>query len=412
MSRVIVIGAGLAGLVAANRLADGGAEVLLLSKGIGGLQLGQGTVDVLGYTPQRVTNPIKAVGEVAAKHPYATIGAAGVLTALGYLKELAPELLVGDPEANYHLPTAVGALRPTCLAQPSMIAGNLRSGSSVVVVGLRRLKDFQPELIAGNLARTELPEGGRVAARALNVDLAARESEIDTSGLTYAKAFDDAGFRQRFAEILLPLLNDGEIVALPAVIGLKDVQAHADLAAKLGHPVFEIPLPPPSVPGLRLNQALTARAQAAGVRMVSGVRTVGFTAEGGRITSVRNATVPAEREYRGDAFVLATGGFEAGALAMDSYGTVTETLFGLPLVGTENTPLIHGDYWGAEQPIFSVGVAVDAQMRVLGNGTQVYANLRAAGDVIAGSTRWAEKSGDGVAAASAVLAADSILKEI
>lgn len=412
MSRVIVIGAGLAGLVAANRLADGGAEVLLLSKGIGGLQLGQGTVDVLGYAPQRVTNPIKAVAEAAASHPYATIGAQGVLTALGYLKQLLPDLLVGDPEANYHLPTAVGALRPTCLAQPSMLAGNLKAGSSVVVVGLRRLKDFQPELIAGNLARTELPDGGRVAARAINVDIAAREGEIDSSGLAYAKAFDDPAFRQRFADLLTPLLAEGEIVALPAVIGLKDVQAHADLSAKLGHSTFEIPLPPPSVVGLRLNQALIARAQAAGVRMVSGVRTIGFTADGDRILSVRNATVPAEREYRADAFVLATGGFEAGALAMDSYGTVTETLFGLPLVGTENTPLIHGDYWGAEQPIFSVGVGVDSQMRVLGSGKPVYANLRAVGDVIAGSTRWAEKSGDGVAAASAVLAADSILKEL
>ncbi|HRA06267.1 MAG TPA: FAD-binding protein, partial [Propionicimonas sp.] len=58
MSRIIVIGAGLAGLVAANRLADAGAKVTLLTKGLGGLQLGQGTIDVLGYRPQRVTNPI------------------------------------------------------------------------------------------------------------------------------------------------------------------------------------------------------------------------------------------------------------------------------------------------------------------------------------------------------------------
>lgn len=412
MSRVVVIGSGLAGLVAANRLADGGADVVLLSKGIGGLQLGQGTVDVLGYTPERVTNPIKAVAKVDKGHPYAAIGAQGVLTALSYLKELVPDLLVGDPEANYHLPTAVGALRPTCLAQPSMLAGNLKAGSAVVVVGLRRLKDFQPELVAGNLARTELPDGGQVSARAINVDAVAREGEIDSSGLVFANAFDDPAFRARFAAMLAPQLNDGEIVALPAVIGLKDRQAHQDLSTQLGHPIFEIPLPPPSVAGLRLNQALNARAQAAGVRMVSGVRTVGFTADGDRIRSVRNATVPAEREYRADAFVLATGGFEAGALSMDSYGTVTETLFGLPLVGTENTPLIHGDYWGGEQPIFRVGVAVDPQMRVLGNGQPVYANLRAAGDLIAGSSRWSEKSGDGIAAASAVLAADSILKEL
>ena len=48
---VVVIGAGLAGLVAAIRLREAGAEVSLLTKGIGGLQLSQGTVDVLGYSP-------------------------------------------------------------------------------------------------------------------------------------------------------------------------------------------------------------------------------------------------------------------------------------------------------------------------------------------------------------------------
>ena len=81
MSRVIVIGAGLAGLVAANRLASAGVGVTLLAKGIGGLQLGQGTIDVLGYSPDRVTNPILTLSAIASarpEHPYAAIGAAPV----------------------------------------------------------------------------------------------------------------------------------------------------------------------------------------------------------------------------------------------------------------------------------------------------------------------------------------------
>ena len=91
MSRVVVIGAGLAGLTAASRLAAGGASVTLLSKGIGGLQLGQGTIDVLGYTPDRVTNPVLTLAAVASsrpEHPYAVIGAAGVHTGIEYLKGL------------------------------------------------------------------------------------------------------------------------------------------------------------------------------------------------------------------------------------------------------------------------------------------------------------------------------------
>jgi len=413
MSRVVVIGAGLAGLVAANRLAETGVEVVLLTKGLGGLQLGQGTIDVFGYSPERVSNPMKALSTVATTHPYAAIGAKAVLAGLDYLKKLVPDLLLGDPEANYQLPTAVGALRPTCLAQPSMIAGHARDGAKLVIVGLRRLKDFQPQLVAENLARTTLPDGGRLSARHLWVDVPAREAEIDTSGLTYAHAFDDEAFRVRFAKALVDQLEEEEVVGLPAVLGIKDSGAWRDLAGKLGHRVFEIPLAPPSVPGMRLNEALTARALAAGVRMVPGVRTVSYTSSASRVTSVTTQAGTAGRSYAADAFVLATGGFESGALSLDSHQVVRETLFDLPLAGVDGAPLIHGDYWGAEQPLFSVGVAVNPQMQAVdAAGAPVFSNLHLAGGIIAGASGWAEKSGDGIALASAIAAAAAISKQL
>ena len=410
--RTIVIGAGLAGLVTANRLAEGGAQVTLLSKGLGGLQLGQGTIDVLGYTPERVTNPIRSVQALTGKHPYARIGADRVLTGLAYVKQLVPDLLVGDPEANYQLPTAVGAIRPTCLAQPSMVAGNLSAGDRVVIVGLRQLKDFHPQLVAENLARTELPSGGRAKVRHVLVDFPVRE-EVDTNALTYARALDDPAIREAFARAVISHLETDEIVGLPAVLGVRDANAWRHVAEKLGHPVFEIPLPPPSVPGIRLNEALTAKAKASGVRFVQGVRTVSFRASGGRVEAVTSAVEPAGREYTADAFVLAAGGFESGSLELDSHGKVRETLFGLPLEGADATQLLHGDYWGGEQPLFRVGVAVGSDLKPLdASGAPVYANLWTAGGIIAGSAGWAEKSGDGIALASAIGAADSILKEL
>jgi glycerol-3-phosphate dehydrogenase subunit B len=61
VKRVLVIGAGLAGLTAAIRLVRAGLSVTVVAKGLGGLQLSQGTVDVLGYAPERVTDPLAAV---------------------------------------------------------------------------------------------------------------------------------------------------------------------------------------------------------------------------------------------------------------------------------------------------------------------------------------------------------------
>src|SRR6202008_3430697 len=45
----VVIGAGTAGLVAGARLAEGGARVCVLAKGIGSTHLAPATIDVLGY---------------------------------------------------------------------------------------------------------------------------------------------------------------------------------------------------------------------------------------------------------------------------------------------------------------------------------------------------------------------------
>ncbi len=420
MSRVVVIGAGIAGLGAAIQLATAGLQVTLLTKGTGGLQLSQGTIDVLGYTGTngstvRVADPLASIAELAAttpSHPYAVIGADAVRAGIAFIQDLlGPDLLVGRPDANQSLPTAVGAVRPTCLAQPGMLAGACVDGATFAIVGLRQLKDFHPDLVAGNLARTVLPDGGRLQARALYVDVAARPGEGDSSGLAYARAFDSAAYRASFADRLRPMLSEGETVGLPAVLGLRDLTAWRDLADKLEHPVFEIPLPPPSVPGMRLNTALVAAARSAGVRIVNGSWVTTPRIEAGRVRSVQFTTAGALREFSADAFVLAGGGFESGALNLDSHDQVTERVFGLPLAGLGDD-LVHGDYWGAQQPLFAVGVAVDESMRVIEpGGGPVYDNLWAAGGVLAGAQRWSEKSGEGIALGSAVKAAEAIAKE-
>ena len=83
---VIVVGTGVAGLTAAVRLAEGGARVLVLAKGIGSTHLTGGTVDVLGYAPapgsdgataERVTAPGEALAGLPASHPVRAARRAG-----------------------------------------------------------------------------------------------------------------------------------------------------------------------------------------------------------------------------------------------------------------------------------------------------------------------------------------------
>ena len=78
---VVVVGTGLAGLSAAVRLAEAGARVLVLAKGVGSTHLAAGTIDVLGYAPERVERPREALAgfvEAHPGHPYGLVGADGV----------------------------------------------------------------------------------------------------------------------------------------------------------------------------------------------------------------------------------------------------------------------------------------------------------------------------------------------
>ncbi|MFZ1382877.1 MAG: glycerol-3-phosphate dehydrogenase subunit GlpB [Scrofimicrobium sp.] len=427
MSDVVVIGAGLAGLTTATRLMQQGKSVALVSKGIGGLQLGQGTIDFVGYDPDLVDDPIKEIDRtVDETHPYSHFSAKDAAFAAEWIRDLmGEELLVGDGQRNYRLPTALGALRPTALPQPSMVFGE-PEGRNIVLVGFDRLKDFYPDLVAENLRRQTNPDGTAIEARAIHVDLEVREGEVDSSGLQFARALDSPEVQEELCELVRPHLLDGEVVGFPAVLGLADTSAWKQISKRLGHDVFEVVIQPPSVPGMRLNERFTRLVKsgmtdpgavpsipaqtgvlASRSRFILGGHVVGFDAEGDRLVSVTVASAGHPTTLRADEFVLATGGFEAGSLAMDSYGNVTETLFDLPLHGVTEE-LINGDYWG-EQPLFKVGLKVDEQMRPLdAAGQVVYSNLRAAGGLIGGANRWREKSGDGIALLTGLRAADSI----
>ncbi len=412
----IVVGAGLAGLAAALRLARSGASVTLVTKGVGGLQLSQGSLDVLGYAPERVSRPydeLPAFADANPGHPYGLLGPDAVRAAVDFVTGVAgSSLLAPGDGTNLQLPTAVGAVRPTAVAQPSMVAGQVIDGKKFVVVGLRRLKDFQASLVAANLARTVPPGGGGVEARHAWIDVEVRPGEHDTSGLNHARALDDPGFRERFARAVAGVVRDGETVLLPAVLGLDAPDAFPDLQSLIGHPVAEVPLPPPGVPGLRLFRALSAAARDTGVRFINGSPVVGLVTEAGRVSALVVGETGRRVELRGRAFVHAPGGFESGALAVDSYGRITETALGLPVTCEDASGLISEDFWGTDQALFRVGVAVDDAMRVLdADGAVVHPNLHAAGGVLAGASRWHEKSGEGIAAASGVRAAETILQE-
>src|SRR3954469_20699711 len=94
----VVVGAGVAGLVAAVRLAESGERVVVLAKGVGATHLSPVTIDVLGYAPDRVDNPLAALDSLAPDHPYSLVGRDGLVAAAAWWRESMP--YVGSIEEN------------------------------------------------------------------------------------------------------------------------------------------------------------------------------------------------------------------------------------------------------------------------------------------------------------------------
>lgn len=412
MTRVVVVGAGLAGLVAGIRLAQGGARVTVVSTGAGGLHLSPGTIDVLGYAPERVDATAPAIARLAAErpgHPYAALAPEPLEASLAWFREAtAPLGHEGDPGRNMLLPTAAGVARPTALAPAAVAAGALTGAMRIVAVGLRSLKDFYAAFLADNLERARLPEGTSVAARAVEVGWSARPDQADVSAPVHARALDLPEERRRLAEELAPLIEPGELVALPAVLGLRrPVEAWTDLQELLGAPVAEVPTIPPSVPGMRLQATLVELLRASGGDLVLGPTAGGLEGAGGRVTGVRVSAALRERTLPADAVVLATGGFASGGIVLDSRGGLRESVADLPVVGEATLSPRYLD----DQPLLRAGVAVDEAMRPLDpDGRVVWDNLHAVGALVAGAEPWREKSGEGIAIAGGHRAASAILE--
>jgi len=403
----VVIGAGMAGLTAAVRLAEGGARVCVLAKGVGSTHLAPATIDVLGYAPERVEEPERALVDLIASrpdHPYALIGAEAVGAALRWFADevdrgpLPGYRYVGGLDRNHLLPTAVGVARPSALVPETMAEGDLRSSEPICIVGTPLLRDFHAALCAANL--------GGLPARAIEVEIEGERA--DTNALALARRFDDPDWRAAFAASLAPMLRADERVGLPAMLGLRDPHgAWADLQRRLGRAVFEIPTLPPSVPGMRVFETLTSSLRRAGGRLVLGSAVVGAERSGGRIASVRARAAGHDIRYHARWFVLATGGFASGAIELGSDWIARDTVLGLPLRGVPGPDEARfvGEYL-AEQPIARAGIAVDAGLRAEGAE-----NVLVAGAALPGAVPWQEGSGEGIALASGYRAAQAVLEQ-
>lgn len=414
MHDLIVIGAGLSGLSAALTAAQAGLRVRVVAKGMGALHWSAATIDLFGYsaTGEAVEAPLSELAKLSLPHPYARARSENVQEALSWFQaevgQSGMEYIAkanGDGSSsaastpteapNTWIPSPVGAKRPAYLVPAAQAPGDLGSNDPLLIVGLLGMRDFYPELIAANLC-----EEGYVA-RAAHVPIQTITERLDFNTVHLAQALDHPESRLRLADRLAALVQPGERIGLPAIIGLSDHSgAMADLRRVTKAPIFEIPTLPPSVPGMRLHGTLSHRLERLGVRVGTGMEVIEFEAKGNRISWVATETSSRPLRFRAERFLLATGGVLGGGLTGTVDGRFIETVFDLPLAA----PSDRSEWFRAEfldplgQPIFQAGVEVDDEFQpVDASGRLVYSNLWAAGGLLAHADPIRERSLEGLA---------------
>lgn len=447
---LLVIGGGMAGLVAGSIASNEGLSTILLRKGQSATAYSSGAIDVMGYLPdasEPFSSPKEGLAAVAGLlplHPYSIVGYSEEVQEDNVVNEIVSRTrdaitwlktnlkgtiaqLRGSFKSNIHANTILGTTKPTCLIQETMYSETLqeREDGVLLLAGITGYPDFNPSIAAKTYLEDRLASSGppRKVGRCL-LQITPFGKSYNLSSIEIARHLDHENSIEELANQLKMHVDQlgATHVALPPVLGLKNaLENKKELEKLLGVEVFELLGFPPSVPGLRLQLALEGLFRRSGGKMLVGHEAISSFTTDNRLSSVTTKAPRREMQIDAKAFILATGKYIGCGLSGDENG-IHESLFDLMTVtGTYHSA---GDILPSRftnrvaispegQPLYSCGLTVDPHFRpVKEDGVEWASNLFAAGSVLAGYDYSTEKSGLGVAATSGYSAAKNAINFI
>lgn len=423
MAKVIVVGSGIAGLLSACYAANKGHDVKVLTYGQGALSVAGGIIDVFGYSEEGklIADPLAHISTLKKPHPYAMVGAKGVEEALEAFKALTAKAnytYIGDGHHNQIVPTAIGSFKPSCLIPPSINADDIFKCPKLLVVGFELLKDYYPKLIAKNL-KEYFGESKTIDIRIVRMGWPTGRQYRDVSALDIARELEKPVGRLNVIEQLRSLCDSDTAVIIPPVLGENPQLASTiqlELETRLNTKFVEVSSIPPSVTGLRLDNLLLKECENLGIEIIEKAQVIGHKAENGICTHLLTGGYGRVREYKADAFIIATGGVFGDGL-VTQMGRMYEPIFGIDI----EVPQDQKDwsyqflFCGKPQPFAAYGVSVNENLQPINKAGEVlFTNVQFAGRSLAGYDFCFEKSGNGVCVATAYHAVkqlDNVLQE-
>lgn len=417
----IVIGGGMAGLSAALRLAEAGQKTLLMASGQSALHFSSGSVDLL----ESEGDPRAALPAFMAAHPdhpYSKVGLTNIEASLADLQRHCHEqgLPLFRQERNHQRLTPIGTLKSTWLSPETCACVTEAPAPDVLLLAtIEGFRDFHPALAAANLATHARFAHCRILTGEIHLPQLAAFSRNphEFRSADIARLFDKQQHDRQ--DLLTDLAREiGRMVqecgepgcrhiVLPACLSLGLVGPRlAELEARTGCTIKEVATMPPSLIGMRMQEALKRRFLALGGTFLTSERVLGARYDGDRVIGVHSQNGD-DQLFEADHFVLASGSFFSRGLE-SRLGGIREPIFDADVLSLPERDAWAGRRLFDHHPFMGFGVKTDDQLRVLRGGKPL-ANLYGAGSVLAHYDPVREGSGSGVAVATGWQAASHIL---
>jgi glycerol-3-phosphate dehydrogenase subunit B len=395
---LIVIGMGLSGLMAAKTAVEAGQKVLLVGKGMGSLCLFSNTIDVLGSLPNNIKmkDGLSQWIKDHPKHPYSKIGLEKIEDALSSFLSLFPPPYSFQTIDNMNclLLTGAGTLRPTYLIPTTMIGGTSLDEGNSLIVGFKGFKDFYAHYV-----------GDQLKCRGINLQLH-DPSYQELTATALARLMETKSFRERIGSEIKKQLQREAKIGLPALLGVHNpMEVKKDLEEIIGAKVFEIPLLPPSIPGMRIFNRFKEWLIQKGVTFLLGYSVSKATLKGKKCIAIEVTHPPVTTSYSGDRYILATGRFSAEVAGRT---TIFEPIFNLPLSQPPSREdWFRNSFFGdLPHPIYQAGILTNASFQPVDErGSLVLENVWGAGSILAYHHAIDEKSREGIEIATGYTAA-------
>lgn len=417
----IVIGGGMAGLSAALRLAEAGQKTLLMASGQSALHFSSGSIDLL----ESDGDPRAALPAFMAEHPdhpYSKVGLTNIEASLADLQRHCHKqgLPLFRQETNHQRLTPIGTLKSTWLSPHTCACQtDTPAPDAILLATLEGFRDFHPALAAANLATHPRFAHCRIMTGEIRLPQLAEFSRNphEFRSADIARLFDKQKGEQPdlladLAREICRMVHESSDpgcrhVVLPACLSLGLVGPRlAELEKRTGCTIKEVATMPPSLIGMRMQEALKRRFLALGGTFLTSERVLGARYEGDRVIGVHSQNGD-DQLFEADHFVLASGSFFSRGLESRLRG-IREPIFNADVLSLEERDAWAGRRLFDHHPFMGFGVKTDDKLRVMRGGKPL-ANLYGAGSVLAHYDPIREGSGSGVAVATGWQAAGHIL---